>query len=108
MSLWSWLIVCLSLPFRSKHTSVCAAIDEAKWPVVMRAWGVGYEEAQNFVKGKRPMARPNDGFCEQLRVWQACEYALEHIVDGRKRDKAPYVEWKRKTGIVPTVAALHL
>lgn len=57
--------------------------------VVMRAWGVGFPEAQIFVKGKRPMASPNRGFCEQLRVWQACEYGVEQIVDGERRDKAP-------------------
>ena len=68
-------------------------IDEAKRgpfrSVVMRAWGVGFPEAQIFVKGKRPMASPNRGFCEQLRVWQACEYGVEQIVDGERRDKAP-------------------
>ncbi len=31
--------------------------------VVMRAWGVGFSEAQVFVKEKRPMASPNRGFC---------------------------------------------
>ncbi len=68
--------------------------------VVMRAWGVGFPEAQIFVKGKRPMVSPNRGFCEQLRVWQACEYGLEQIVNGEKRDKEPYAEWKRSMGIV--------
>ena len=68
--------------------------------VVMRAWGVGFPEAQVFVKGKRSMARPNRGFCEQLRVWQACEYGVEQIVDGERGDKAPYAEWKRSVGIV--------
>ena len=67
--------------------------------VVMRAWGVGFAEAQIFVKGKRPMASPNRGFCEQLRVWQACEYGVEQIVDGERRDKAPYADWKRSVGI---------
>lgn len=51
------------------------------------------------MKEKRPMARPNRGFCEQLRVWQACEYGVEQIVDGERRDKAPYAEWKRSLGI---------
>lgn len=68
--------------------------------IVMRAWGVGFPEAQIFVKGKRPMARPNRGFCEQLRVWQACEYGVEQIIDGERRDKAPYAEWKRSVGLV--------
>ncbi|KAM0795897.1 protein-tyrosine phosphatase-like protein [Usnea florida] len=66
---------------------------------LMRAWGVGFAEAQIFVKGKRPMASPNRGFCEQLRVWQACEYGVEQIIDGETRDKAPYAEWKRSVGI---------
>lgn len=68
--------------------------------IVMRAWGVGFPEAQIFVKGKRPMASPNRGFCAQLRVWQACEYGVEQIIDGERRDKAPYAEWKRSVGIV--------
>lgn len=69
-------------------------------PLVMRTWGVGFSEAQVFVKEKRPMASPNRGFCEQLRVWQACEYGVEQIVDGEKKDKEPYAEWKRKVGRV--------
>lgn len=69
-------------------------------PAVMRAWGVGFPEARIFVKEKRPMASPNRGFCEQLRVWQACEYAIQQIVDGERRDKAPYAEWKRSVGII--------
>ena len=67
--------------------------------LVMRAWGLGFSEAKVFVKGKRPMARPNRGFREQLRVWQACDYGVEQIVDGERRDKAPYAEWKRSLGI---------
>ncbi|CAF9917177.1 hypothetical protein IMSHALPRED_003488 [Imshaugia aleurites] len=67
---------------------------------LMRAWGVGFPEAQTFVKEKRPMASPNRGFCEQLRVWQACEYGVEQIVDGERREKAPYAEWKRSVGLV--------
>lgn len=85
--------------FLPKYANVCAANVTAKGVVVMRAWGVGYSEAQIFVKGKRPMASPNRGFCEQLRVWQACEYGVEQIVDGERRDKAPYAEWKRRVGI---------
>ena len=69
-------------------------------PVVMRAWGAQFHEAHIFVKAKRPMARPNRGFCEQLRVWQECDYVVEQIVDGERRDKAPYAEWKRSVGIV--------
>lgn len=71
----------------------------------MRAWGVGFSEAQIFVKDKRPVARPNPGFCEQLRVWQACEYSVEEVVDRTRRDKAPYAEWKRSVGIVAEEAS---
>ena len=60
---------------------------------------MGNSEAQVLVKGKRPMAHPNRAFCEQIRVSQACEYGVEHIVDGQRRDKAPYAEWKRSVGI---------
>ena len=87
------------------YANVCAASNEAKKSVVMRAWGVGFSEAQIFVKGKRPMASPNRGFCEQLRVWEACEYGVEQIVDGERRDKAPYAEWKRSVGIVAAEAS---
>lgn len=51
------------------------------------------------------MARPNRGFCDQLRVWQACEYGVEQTVDGERRDKAPYAEWKRSVGIVAAEAS---
>ncbi len=37
---------------------------------------------------------------EQLRVWQACEYGIDQVVDGERRDKEPYAEWKRSVGIV--------
>ncbi|CAD6568993.1 MAG: hypothetical protein ASARMPRED_002263 [Alectoria sarmentosa] len=87
----------------SRSVTLVMAYRMSRFPVrfeVMRAWGVGFPEAQIFVKGKRPMASPNRGFCEQLRVWQACEYGVEQIVDGERRDKAPYAEWKRNVGIV--------
>ena len=85
------LYMCAPRSNRAKKLDLC---------IVMRAWGVGLSEVQTFVRGKRPMASPNRGFCEQLKVWQACGYSVEQIVDGQRRDKAPYVEWKRSVGIL--------
>ena len=36
---------------------------------LMKKLRIGYSEAYSFVRRKRPMASPNRGFQEQLRLW---------------------------------------
>ncbi|KAF8581263.1 phosphatases II [Ramaria rubella] len=72
-------------------TVVCAYL--------MQSQGVSTEDALAFVKSRRPVARPNYGFMEQLDVWKACSF-LPSVLH------PAYSAWKRKhdeeNGLMPT------
>ncbi|GJJ10627.1 hypothetical protein Clacol_004854 [Clathrus columnatus] len=56
---------------------------------LMKSRGIMTKDALAYIKSKRPVARPNFGFIEQLDIWQACNYnpTVTHPV---------YAAWKRK------------
>ena len=41
---------------------------------VMKQFGVSYDEAWEYVRRRRPVAGPNQGFVQQLRMWERRGY----------------------------------
>lgn len=60
----------------------------------MRKHHLSYDDAIRLVKKDRPIAQPNFGFEEQLRLWEECEYSI--YVEGKVGVmKEQYKKWKR-------------
>lgn len=62
-------------------TTLCAYL--------MKSRGLSRDEAFAMIKDKRAIVKPNEGFWEQLRVYEACDYEPA-------KGKAAYDDWERK------------
>ena len=63
---------------------------------IMKVRMLGTFEAVDFVKKKHGAAQPNRGFVNQLMVWEECECDIFEDVDGHRRAKRVYLEWKEE------------
>lgn len=60
----------------------------------MRKQRLSYDDALRLVKKSRPIAQPNPGFEEQLRLWEECDYSI--YVEGKIGIfKDRYQTWRR-------------
>lgn len=75
-------------------------------PLVMRKYQLSYDEALQLVKDDRPIAQPNAGFEEQLRLWEGCDYSI-YVAGSIGKTKDEYNTWKRdqEEAVTPTVTS---
>ena len=65
---------------------------------VMQRWGISRSEAKRLVRAKRNVANPNQGFYQQLKVWDKCHHNIHTVwmIDGVKQFKLEYQQWKKE------------
>lgn len=65
---------------------------------IMKVRMLGAFEAIDFVRERHGGVMPNLGFVNQLVVWEECVWELFEEVDGERRKKRAYGEWKGEAG----------
>ncbi|KAL2048337.1 hypothetical protein N7G274_000248 [Stereocaulon virgatum] len=61
---------------------------------IMKVRMLGAFEAMDLVRERHGGIMPNLGFVNQLVVWEECGWELFEEVDGERRKKSAYEEWK--------------
>jgi dual specificity phosphatase 12 len=71
--------------------------------LLMRSRSLNYESALALARKSRAVIAPNEGFADQLRLWQKMNYSISEADGvGLRKTKLQYEEWRIDRGILLT------
>lgn len=68
--------------------------------LLMRRLDLSFDDAQSLGRKYRPIIGPNQGFVEQMRLWQKMKFDIYEDKRGEKVLKKQYTEWRDNRGVL--------